>query len=248
MLGLTTTTAHPTSAFPTSAAHWVGYSEQLILAGATGVPCGYSCQLMVINSGNGTVTSSPSGINCGTDCIEIFPYNSAVTLTATPESGFCFGSWGGSCQGTTTATCRVSMGWTQGIAVTFTPGSNCDGNGSVITLITLYYHSILGRDPESAGLSYYQDKIARAQALGDVKPAFRQMGSDFYNSPEYLNRKTSNTDYITNLYTTFLQRTPDSGGLQFYLDRLLKGEARNNLITDFTLSPEFASFMTGLGF
>ena len=122
------------------------------------------------------------------------------------------------------------------------------GNDSVVTLITLYYQSILGRAPEPAGLTYYQDNIARAQALGDVKPAFRQMGSDFFNSPEYLNRKTSNPEYITTLYKTFLQREPESAGLQFYLDRLAKGEARNNFITDFTLSPEFADFMKRLGF
>ncbi|MEI6415306.1 MAG: CARDB domain-containing protein, partial [Pseudomonadota bacterium] len=95
----------------------------------------------------------------------------------------------------------------------------------VDTLITHYYQSILGRAPELSGLAYYQDKIAKAQAQGDVKPAFRQMGYDFFNSPEYLDRKTGNTDYITNLYKTFLQRDPDAGGLQFYLDRLEKGES-----------------------
>ena len=121
-------------------------------------------------------------------------------------------------------------------------------NSSVVTLITLYYQTILGRAPEPSGLAYYQDKIAKAQAQGDVKPAFRQMGSDFFNSPEYLNRNTSNTDYIANLYKTFLQRNPDAGGLQFYLDRLAKGESRNTFITDFTNSPEFANFMNNLGF
>ncbi|MEI6415149.1 MAG: DUF4214 domain-containing protein, partial [Pseudomonadota bacterium] len=122
------------------------------------------------------------------------------------------------------------------------------GNNSVVTLITHYYQSILGRVPDSSGLTYSQDKISQAQAQGDVKPAFRQMGSDFFSSPEYLNRKTGNTDYITNLYKTFLQRDPDSAGLQFYLDRLSRGESRNTFITDFTNSAEFATFMKNLGF
>jgi len=128
----------------------------------------------------------------------------------------------------------------------FLPGYS--ENANAVTLITLYYQTILGRAPEPSGLSYYQGEIAKAQALGDVKPAFRQMGYNFFNSPEYLNRKTSNTDYITNLYKTFLQRDPGSSEVQFYLDRLTKGESRNTFITNFTNSPEFANFMKSLGF
>jgi len=141
---------------------------------------------------------------------------------------------------------KTSDGKSQFAMARFLPGYS--ENANVVTLITLYYQTILGRAPESDGLAYYQDKIAKAQALGDVKPAFRQMGYDFFNSPEYLNRKTSSADYITNLYKTFLQRNPDASGLQYYLDRLSKGESRNTFITDFTNSPEFANFMKSLGF
>ena len=36
-------------------------------------------------TGAGTVTSAPSGINCGSDCSETYPSGTAVTLTAVPE-------------------------------------------------------------------------------------------------------------------------------------------------------------------
>jgi hypothetical protein len=45
-------------------------------------------------SGSGTVTSSPSGINCGTSCNTQgaqFPFGTVVTLTATPAAGSAFG-------------------------------------------------------------------------------------------------------------------------------------------------------------
>jgi len=43
--------------------------------------------LTVVKTGNGTVTSSPAGINCGTTCSASFARNTTVTLTATPDAG-----------------------------------------------------------------------------------------------------------------------------------------------------------------
>lgn len=46
-------------------------------------------------TGSGTVTSNPTGITCGTDCTESYPYNTSVTLTATPSAGSTFSGWSG---------------------------------------------------------------------------------------------------------------------------------------------------------
>ena len=48
------------------------------------------------DSGSGTVTSNPNGINCGSTCSYLFNYNSVVTLTATPSTGSVFTGWSGS--------------------------------------------------------------------------------------------------------------------------------------------------------
>jgi len=67
--------------------------------------------LSVIRAGNGTgtVSSSPPGISCGTDCSEPYDSSSSVTLTATAASGSAFGSWIG-CDAVADATCTVTMG------------------------------------------------------------------------------------------------------------------------------------------
>jgi hypothetical protein len=69
-------------------------------------------------SGQGTVTSTPAGINCGALCSATFNNGVLVTLTATPASGSSFSGWSGAgCSGT--ATCAVAMSAAQSVTATF---------------------------------------------------------------------------------------------------------------------------------
>ncbi|MBI4824805.1 MAG: InlB B-repeat-containing protein [Nitrospirae bacterium] len=70
-------------------------------------------------TGSGTVTSSPSGINCGNDCSETLNYMTFVTFTATPAAGSAFTGWNGSgCSGT--GTCIVAMTTNKSVSANFT--------------------------------------------------------------------------------------------------------------------------------
>lgn len=63
--------------------------------------------------GEGTVSSSPAGIDCGTQCSAVFDEGTKLTLTAKPAAGWLFAGWTGSCSGTeTTAVFQVSPGVT----------------------------------------------------------------------------------------------------------------------------------------
>jgi hypothetical protein len=55
----------------------------------------YTLTVTKTGTGSGTVTSSPAGVNCGTDCSELYNSGTSVTLTATPASGSTFGGWSG---------------------------------------------------------------------------------------------------------------------------------------------------------
>lgn len=66
-------------------------------------------RLTVTKSGDGTVTSSPAGIGCGTDCSEDFADGTQVTLIANPATGQRFDSWGGACLGVAGPNCTIGM-------------------------------------------------------------------------------------------------------------------------------------------
>ena len=70
-------------------------------------------------TGSGTVSSNPTGINCGSTCAYAFPYNSSVTLTAAASAGSIFTGWSGAgCSGTDT--CTLSMNMLQSVTANFT--------------------------------------------------------------------------------------------------------------------------------
>lgn len=75
-------------------------------------------------AGSGTVTSSPAGINCGTDCSEIYAAGTVVTLTASASTGSTFSGWsGGGCSGS--GTCTVTMNSAASVMAAF----SADGGG-----------------------------------------------------------------------------------------------------------------------
>ncbi len=71
-----------------------------------------------VGSGSGVVTSSPSGINCGTTCTAGFMGGSTVTLTAAANTGSTFNGWSGVCAGSTPS-CTVFMDSTKTAAANF---------------------------------------------------------------------------------------------------------------------------------
>ncbi|MDM8559296.1 hypothetical protein [Candidatus Parabeggiatoa sp. HSG14] len=52
---------------------------------------------LTVKTTNGVIASQPSGIDCGSDCVEDFTYSSEITLTPTPDEGWKFEGWMGDC-------------------------------------------------------------------------------------------------------------------------------------------------------
>jgi hypothetical protein len=73
----------------------------------------------VTGAGEGTVTSSPAGINCPEACKAELNEGATVLLTATPKAGSAFNGWTGACSGT--GTCSVTLNAAASVAADFVP-------------------------------------------------------------------------------------------------------------------------------
>jgi uncharacterized repeat protein (TIGR02543 family) len=73
--------------------------------------------LTVSVSGNGTVTSTPGGISCGSSCTATFAQGTTVKLTAAAAAGYKFTGWSGACTGT--GTCAVAMSAGESVSAMF---------------------------------------------------------------------------------------------------------------------------------
>lgn len=82
----------------------------------------YALGVDILGAGQGHVSSSPAGIDCGysgrIDCGENFAEATQVTLTATAEPGSIFTGWSGACSGSS-PTCNVSMTEARDVHSTF---------------------------------------------------------------------------------------------------------------------------------
>src|SRR5438309_66349 len=73
----------------------------------------------VMLSGQGSVRSSPDGIDCGLTCQASFASGQAVRLVATADEGYRFDSWGGACAGTDS--CQLTLSQDVQVIATFVP-------------------------------------------------------------------------------------------------------------------------------
>ncbi len=107
------------------------------------------------------------------------------------------------------------------------------------------YFAYLNRQPETGGFDFWTRRIATGQSvIEDVSQAFAL-------SPEFLNatriedpagsgqfRPLTDGEFIVYVYSAVLNRRPDQGGFEFWLDRLGDGLNRGTLMTSFSESPE----------
>jgi Divergent InlB B-repeat domain len=74
--------------------------------------------LAVSVTGKGSISGPAAGISCGTACGAVLPVGTRVTLQATPEAGWVFAGWSGSCRGVDPS-CTVTARWASTAVASF---------------------------------------------------------------------------------------------------------------------------------
>jgi hypothetical protein len=83
----------------------------------------YALEVDKSGTGGGTVTSSPAGINCGSNCREAYSVGTVVTLAVTSQTGSTFTGWSGDgCAGN--GQCILTINTTTNVTANFSSQSS----------------------------------------------------------------------------------------------------------------------------
>ncbi len=118
---------------------------------------------------------------------------------------------------------------------------------NVQTVVTGFYRTILGREPDAGGLAFWTAEATRVVGLGaDVKEVFYAMAMQFFSSAEYVAKNASDAQYITDMYKTFFVRDPSASELGYWQGELTAVQSRSALLNSFLFAQEFSNAMTAL--
>ena len=212
--------------------------------------------------GPGSSTISATSFDFGGQSINTSSFDRTVSVTNSGSNAITLNAVIATVGLTVTHDCAtLAVGATCPITVRFTPAVEGAYNGTVTlqlssgsqsftvtgigerSLATHYYRAILGRDPEPAGKAFWNGEAARAATLGaNPNEAWYAMAATFFSSPEYRGFNRTDSEFLGDLYNTFFNRAPDSGGLAYWQTQLDAGLPREMLVTSFTFSSEFTNF------
>lgn len=99
--------------------------------------------------------------------------------------------------------------------------------------VTRSYLAYLNRPPDPSGLDFWVSQIRAGRTISSVNAALA-------SSSEFQQRQSALSDqqFVDDLYTTVLARTPDPRGEAFWIGRLNAGTTRGNVVAAFAAEPE----------
>jgi len=217
-------------------------------------------------SGTGSVTITPPGFTCDANCTRSWPVvtsSAVVTLVAQASAGSTFTGWSGACSGT--GNCIIAAG-SSAVDVTasfntttaprFTLIKAGSGKGSVTiapygvtcdTSCTIDFYNptatVLTLTAQAASGSTFAGWSGACTGTGTCTVTAGISAVDVtasFNTGGGTDPLASPVDFVTQQYIDFLRRTPDSTGLNFWVNQLNAGTAtRAQVIESMMYSTEF---------
>ncbi len=116
-----------------------------------------------------------------------------------------------------------------------------DQNEGVTKFLVRCYRLCLGREADENGLNSWCTQI-----LTGANTA-KQAAYGFVFSNEFQSKNLSDEDYVKTLYRVFMDREPDSAGLNSWVNVLRSGQSREHVFNGFADSHEFIELCQSYG-
>ena len=120
-----------------------------------------------------------------------------------------------------------------------------DQNLGITQFVSRCYSEVLGRKADKGGLNNWCSKILNAS--NKKQAAINMASNGFFHSREYLNKNSTNDEYVRTLYRTFFGREADTGGYNNWMNKLKAGTSRDTVLMGFANSKEFVNIMAKYG-
>ena len=104
-----------------------------------------------------------------------------------------------------------------------------------------FYTVVLSRDPDPAGLDGWVAGLTGGTLSGS------DLARGFFLSPEYTNKVKSASAFLDDCYQAYFNRSADAGGKQGWLDLLVQGMSRSQVLDGFSGSQEFIALAESYG-
>ncbi len=204
--------------------------------------------------GQGTITSTPAGIDCGVDCIENYPAGTVVTLVFNPVGGSTVW-WVLNCDSVNGNVCVVTLTADRSVHAVISPDPNdVDGDGipnvvetaegtnpdardndvfgNARLFVMQQYRDFLGREGDPAGVQGWTDAVSSGAWTR------LQVIDSFLQSSEFAGFVAP----VVRLYFATFLRVPDYDGLAFNVGLVRNGTVTLAQLADFfATSPEFVA-------
>jgi hypothetical protein len=116
-----------------------------------------------------------------------------------------------------------------------------DQRSQVEAFVTRFYQFCLSRNPDAAGRQGWTDELLNQTKTG------ADVANGFIYSQEFIDKNTTNDEYLTILYQAFFNRDPDQASWDVWLSELNAGKDRGDVSNGFLGSQEFINLCEDYG-
>lgn len=103
------------------------------------------------------------------------------------------------------------------------------------------YNKVFGRSADPEGLRFYSERLFNGAVTGSDTII------GFIDSPEFVNKHTSDREYLRVLYQAIFDRDAAESELEYWLDTFDEGVSRHFILKGFVDSPEFERLCASYG-